>query len=38
MSGVVGMSWAEDELKNTDLGDRRREQRLLTIVAANNAC
>jgi hypothetical protein len=34
MSGVDGMSWAEDELKNTDF--RRREQGL--IVAANNAC
>ena len=26
------MSWAKDELKSTNLGDRRREQRLLTIV------
>jgi len=26
------MSWAEEELKSTDLGDRRREQRLVTIV------
>ena len=26
------MSWAEDELKNTDLGDQRRTQRLVKIV------
>jgi hypothetical protein len=26
------MSWAKDELKSTNLGDRRREQRLVTIV------
>jgi len=26
------MSWAEEELKSTNLGDRRREQRLVTIV------
>jgi hypothetical protein len=42
MSGVDGMSWAEDELKNTrfrrspprttPVNNRRREQRLLTIV------
>lgn len=27
------MSWAEEELKNTDLGDRRRTERLVKIVA-----
>ena len=26
------MSWAEEELKNTDLGDRRRTQRWVQIV------
>ena len=26
------MSWAEDELKGTELGDRRRVERLVTIV------
>ncbi len=26
------MSWAEEELKDTDLGDQRRTQRLVKIV------